>query len=52
MLGPRQILRIARINVVLVRYGLDELVFSIRIFRPFRFLLWFLPRHRFRRIEA
>jgi ubiquinone biosynthesis protein len=52
MLGPRQILRIAHINAVLVRYGLDELVFSIRVFRPFRFLLWFLPWHWFRRINA
>ncbi|HEX2236822.1 MAG TPA: ubiquinone biosynthesis regulatory protein kinase UbiB [Gammaproteobacteria bacterium] len=52
MLGPRQILRMLHIGMVLVRYGLDELVFAIRVFRPFRFLLWFLPWHWFRRIDA
>jgi ubiquinone biosynthesis protein len=52
MLGPRQILRMLHINIVLVRYGLDELVFSIRVFRPFRFLLWLLPWHWFRRTNA
>jgi len=40
------------INLVLVRYGLDELVFSIRVFKPFRFLLWFMPWRWVWRAEA
>ncbi len=52
MLGPGQILRMLHINIVLLRYGLDELVFSIRVFRPFRFLLWLLPWRWFWHAEA
>jgi ubiquinone biosynthesis protein len=43
MLGPRQILRMAHINIVLLRYRLDELVFAIPLFQPFHFVLWFMP---------
>jgi len=52
MLGPRQILRMLHINLVLVRYRLDELVFSIRVFKPFEFLLWFMPWRWVRRTQA
>ncbi len=52
LVGPRQILRMVHINVVLLRYGLDELVLSIPVFSPFRFLLWLLPWHWFRREEV
>jgi hypothetical protein len=31
---PAQFLRLLQINRVLVRHGLDELVFNIHLFRP------------------
>ena len=43
MIGPRQILRLAYINVVLVRHGLDEIVLNTHLLRPVRFLLYLLP---------
>jgi ubiquinone biosynthesis protein len=49
MLTPGQILRLMHINLVLVRHGLDEVVFAIHLFRPVRFLLYFLPWHWFPR---
>ncbi|MGI9301906.1 MAG: ubiquinone biosynthesis regulatory protein kinase UbiB [Gammaproteobacteria bacterium] len=45
MLRPSQILRLININIVLVRHGLDEVVFAIHLFRPFRFLLYLWPVH-------
>ncbi len=52
MIRPAQILRLIYINFVLVRHGLDEVVFAIHLFRPLRFLLFLLPWHWFRRIRA
>ncbi|MEX0431450.1 ubiquinone biosynthesis regulatory protein kinase UbiB [Spiribacter insolitus] len=46
---PRLILRLAQINVVLLRHGLDEVLFATRWFRPFRFLRLFMPWAWFRR---
>ena len=43
MIGPRQILRLAYINVVLVRHGLDEIALRTHLLRPVRFLLHLLP---------
>ena len=43
MIRPRQILRLAYINVVLVRHGLDEIVLQTHLLRPVRFLLYLLP---------
>ena len=43
MIGPRQILRLVYINVVLVRHGLDEIVLETHLLRPVRFLLYLLP---------
>ena len=43
MIGSRQILRLAYINVVLVRHGLDEIVLRTHLLRPVRFLLYLLP---------
>lgn len=37
-MGPRQLLRIARINFVLLRHGLDELVLDVPLLRSFRFI--------------
>jgi len=39
----RQILRLLHINRILVRHGLDEIIFATHLFRPFRFLLFLLP---------
>jgi len=39
----RLLLRLAQINVVLLRHGLDEVLFATRWFRPFRFLRVFMP---------
>ena len=43
MIGPRQILRLVHINVVLVRHGLDEIVLNTHLLRPVHFLLYLLP---------
>ena len=43
MIGLRQILRLAYINVVLVRHGLDEIVLRTHLLRPVRFVLYLLP---------
>ena len=43
MIGVRQVLRLAYINVVLVRHGLDEIVLKTHLLRPVRFLLYLLP---------
>ncbi|HEX5314314.1 MAG TPA: ubiquinone biosynthesis regulatory protein kinase UbiB [Gammaproteobacteria bacterium] len=43
MIGPRQVLRFARINWVLVRYGLDGLILGAPWLRPLRFLRYLRP---------
>jgi ubiquinone biosynthesis protein len=52
MFGPRQLLRLAHINFVLSRHGLDKLIFATHLLRPLRFLYIFAPWTWFRRIEA
>ena len=52
MIGPRQILRLAHINVVLVRHGLDEIVLRTHLLRPVRFVLYLLPWNWFRGTQA
>jgi ubiquinone biosynthesis protein len=49
MLRPSQAVRLLYINWVLVRNGLDEIVLATHLFRPFRFVLYLLPWHWFRR---
>ncbi|MEJ2564663.1 MAG: ubiquinone biosynthesis regulatory protein kinase UbiB [Gammaproteobacteria bacterium] len=49
MLRPGQVLRLLYINWILVRNGLDEIVLATHLFRPFRFLLFLLPWHWFRK---
>ncbi len=46
---PRLLLRLVQINVVLLRHGLDEVLFATRWFRPFRFLRLFMPWAWFQR---
>lgn len=52
MIRPSQILRLLRINYVLVRHGLDDIIFAVHLFRPFRFLIYFLPWNWFIRKRA
>ncbi|MFN2104710.1 MAG: ubiquinone biosynthesis regulatory protein kinase UbiB [Candidatus Promineifilaceae bacterium] len=40
---PAQILRLAHINFVLVRHGLDEIILATHLFRFFRFLYYLAP---------
>jgi len=48
----RQGLRLAHINLVLVRHGLDEIVLATHLFRPIRFLYYLLPWNWLRRTRA
>ena len=48
VLSPSQILRLISINRILIRHGLDEIVFAIHLLRPVRFLLYLLPWNWFR----
>jgi ubiquinone biosynthesis protein len=42
-MNPAQILRLAHINFVLVRHGLDEIILATHLFRFFRFLYYLAP---------
>ncbi|MCW8922980.1 MAG: ubiquinone biosynthesis regulatory protein kinase UbiB [Gammaproteobacteria bacterium] len=48
LIGPKQFLRLLRINYVLARHGLDDIIFATHLLRPFRFLIYFLPWNWFR----
>jgi ubiquinone biosynthesis protein len=43
VIRPAQILRLAHINYVLVRHGLDEIILATHLFRFFRFLYYLAP---------
>ncbi len=43
MLRPGHIFRLLYISWVLVRHGLDDLIFATHLFRPVRFLRYFTP---------
>lgn len=43
MVRPSQLLRLLRINYVLMKHGLDDIIFEIHLFRPFRFVLLLNP---------
>lgn len=43
MIRTSQVLRLLHINRILVRHGLDEIILATHLFRPVRFLLYFLP---------
>ena len=51
MSGIGQILRLLTIQRVLLKHGLDELVFTLHLFRSVRWLQRLLPWNWFRRIE-
>lgn len=52
MIRPSQLLRIIHINIVLLRNGLDEIVFATHLFRPIRFLYFLAPWNWFGRTHA
>ncbi len=43
MIPVRQAIRLAAINIVLLRHGLDEIILGTRLFRPLRFLMYLSP---------
>jgi ubiquinone biosynthesis protein len=49
VIGFRQALRLIHINRVLGRHGLDELIFSIHLLRPVRYLQYLSPWRWFRK---
>lgn len=49
MIGPRQALRLFRINWVLLRHGLDEVILATHLFRPLRWILYLTPWYWLRR---
>ncbi len=52
MLRPAQVFRLIYINLVLLRYGLDDIVLATHLFRPIRFVRHMLPWNWFRKLEA
>ncbi len=52
MIRPAQLLRVLHINIVLLRNGLDEIVFATHLFRPIRFLYFLAPWNWFGRTHA
>ena len=48
----RLFFRIAHINIVLFRHGLEEVFFAVPFLKPIRFLLYLLPWHWFRKLET
>jgi len=49
LLTPGQFIRMLRINWVLMRHGLDDIIFATHLFRPFRFIIYLFPWNWFRR---
>lgn len=43
LISPGQFFRLLRINYVLMRHGLDDIIFATHLFRPFRFMIYVLP---------
>jgi len=43
LIRPRHFIRLIHIQWVLVRHGLDEVLFATKVFRPFRFLMILAP---------
>jgi len=43
MIGPAQALRLIHIQWILLRHGLDEIIWATQVFRPIRFLYYLTP---------
>ncbi len=52
MIPVRQMMRLLHINRVLVKHGLDDLVFAIHLFRPVRFVQKAMPWRWFKKEDA
>jgi ubiquinone biosynthesis protein len=52
MFSLGQIFRIIAIQRVLIRHGLDEIIFATHLFRPIRFVFYLLPWNWFRRVQG
>ncbi|MEE8321010.1 MAG: ubiquinone biosynthesis regulatory protein kinase UbiB [Gammaproteobacteria bacterium] len=52
MFSLGQIIRILAIQRVLIRHGLDEIIFATHFFRPIRFVFYLLPWNWFRRAQG
>jgi ubiquinone biosynthesis protein len=52
MFSLGQIFRILAIQRVLIRHGFDEIIFATHLFRPIRFVFYFLPWNWFRRAQG
>ena len=52
MITPAQVGRLLKINVTLVHHGLDEVMFSVPLFYPLRFLFRLMPWNWFVRKQA
>lgn len=51
MKSIRQFLRLLHINTILARNGLDNVIVSIHLFSPFRFMVYLNPWNWFRRVK-
>ncbi len=49
ILSPGQFIRMLRINWVLMKHGLDDIIFTTHLFRPFRLVIYIFPWNWFRR---
>ncbi|CEK09223.1 ubiquinone biosynthesis regulatory protein kinase UbiB [Legionella hackeliae] len=49
MKSIKQLIRLLHINTILARNGLDQVIVSIRLFSPFRFIVYLNPWNWFRR---
>lgn len=49
MKSIKQLLRLLRINHILAKHGLDHVIVSLRLFTPFRFIVYLNPWNWFRR---
>lgn len=52
MITPGQIIRVFSIQRVLIKHGLDELLFTIPLLGPIRFLIYLLPWNWFRKEQG
>ena len=49
MKSLKQLLRLLHINYILAKYGLDQVILSLRLFAPLRFMVYLNPWNWFRR---
>ena len=52
MKAVQQLIRLAYINHVLLRHGLDEIILATHLFRPLRFLSYLSPWRWFQKVDA